>query len=123
MMAMPPLGVCLPARWTRTIDGDTIELTLRTTQTVKVRLVNCDAPEAGTIAGDAATARLRQVQNRVDGELVRLWIPLPNDKDGNGVVDLDELFRAVLSFERVVGRVFVGTGVDLSDVVVGRRTI
>ena len=73
------------------IDGDTIDV-----QGVRVRLWGIDAPEAGTVAGDAATAFLRDL---MDGETVSC-----RDTGGR-------------SYRRIVAQCFIGD-LDIADALV-----
>ena len=57
-----------PARVTRVIDGDTIEVSFGT-QTIIIRLANIDTPESNTISGSAATHYLRSL---IEGQLVEI---------------------------------------------------
>lgn len=54
---IPPAGETVPAQVVDVIDGDTIELD----DGRRVRLIGINAPEAGTIEGDAATEILTEV--------------------------------------------------------------
>lgn len=75
----------------RVIDGDTIDV-----QGVRVRLWGIDAPEAGTVAGDAATAFLRAL---TDGETVSC-----RDTGGR-------------SYRRIVAQCFIGD-LDIADALI-----
>jgi len=113
-MIAPPLGICLPVQWIRAIDADTIEVKLRTGQHAKIRLKDVDAPELNTSEGKIARDYVNSIWLSHEEQDVRLWLPLPEDTDKSGVIDIHEIIRDVLSFERCVGRIFV-SGIDVAD--------
>jgi len=96
----PDPGWTTPANVTRVIDGDTIEIEIR--RTMRVRLIDCWAPERNTSEGPAATANLRRL---VGNGNVTLFVPL---KSG----DVSELF----TFGRILGHVWPeGSNRSLSE--------
>ena len=106
-MTLPPYGICLPCTWVRNRDGDTICVRLRTGQECAVRLIDCWAPERGTPDGERAAAHLNDLMDHND-QPVSLFVPLAKDTDKDGIVSVTELIKS-LSFDRLVGRVFIGT--------------
>lgn len=58
-------GYTYAATVTAVVDGDTLDVSLdlgfRLTQGTRVRVLHVDCPEHGTPAGDAATARVREL--------------------------------------------------------------
>ena len=107
-MLAPEPAVCYPARVFRVIDGDTVEVWLKLL--ADVRLLDCWAPERGTIEGEAARSYLKTY---LEGEDVLLWVPI------HDTLELSKLF----TFGRVLGRIFV-EGRDVSEqmVAVGHAT-
>ncbi len=89
----PQPQLVLPGRVVRVVDGDTldVEVTLR----VRVRLLDCWAPEVRTEQGKKAAQRMRELVK--DGKC-RLVVPLPADGE----------LRRCFTFGRVLGRVYCG---------------
>ena len=109
-------GLCVPCEWVRNRDGDTVEVRLRTGQVVAVRLQDCWVAELNTKEGEKAKAFLDDLLSQWDSA-IRLGVPLPHDTDNDGVVDVTELLKQVVSFDRVVGRLWLGSE-DLSEYLV-----
>lgn len=110
----PEPGWTTQARVERVIDGDTIEVTV--TRSFTIRLLDCWAPETHTRdkrekqRGLAAKEHLETLLSR--GEVV---IHVPSQCDG----DLSALF----TFGRVLGRVFNRSGdVSMQMVAAGHAT-
>ena len=106
-MNLPPKGICVSVAWERCRDGDTVEVRLRTGQTVAVRLKGIDCPERRTPEGHAAKQFVDSLLERND-EPLTLWLPPLSDTDGDGVLDVKEAL-AQMTFDRVPGVLFVGT--------------
>ena len=106
-MILPPKGICVSVEWERCRDGDTVEVRLRTGQTVAVRLMGIDCPERHTPEGRAAKEFLDSLLERNDDPLT-LWLPPLKDTDGDGVLDVKDVLGQ-MSFDRVPGVLFVGT--------------
>jgi len=115
-MNLPPEGLCVPCTYDYARDGDTIVVVLRTGQTCAVRLIDCWAPERRTKEGRAAK---RFVEEWMDNTAMPLhaWFPLPGT-GSDGRVDITDLLKS-LTFDRVPGRLFVGTR-DMSEELVLR---
>jgi len=103
--APPDLGVTLPGRVVNVVDGDTLDVAV--TMVVRVRLLDCWAPESRTKdaaekqRGLAAKAALKAL---ADGKPCRVSIPLTGD------------LKQSLTLERVLARVWIdGDKVDLSE--------
>ncbi|MEM6692824.1 MAG: hypothetical protein AAF664_25575 [Planctomycetota bacterium] len=101
----PETGVCVAGRVSRVIDGDTVEVTL--TRRVKVRLVDCWAPE---VRGDEKVAgeesRLFPMKLLPEGQPVKV------DIDTNGAHGLSD----VMTFDRVLAEMWVeGDDSSISD--------
>ena len=107
----PPLGLTTQAEVARVIDGDTLEV--RITRTVHVRLLDCWAPETRTTdeiekaAGLKAKARVVELLDKTGS---RVTVLLAGSEDG----DLGD----VLTMGRVLGRVWLADGRELSEVLV-----
>ena len=99
----PPIGWTTQCRIVRVVDGDTLDVEV--TKKLRVRLLDCWAPETRTTdatekeRGLDSAAHLR---NAVLGKIATLHIPGDTD------------FSDTLSFSRLLGRVYVGN-VDLSE--------
>lgn len=107
----PPLGVCLPVRAHSVRDGDTVVVLLGERQ-LAVRLKDCWAPERNRPGGHDATMFVHDVLTKADEGDLRLWIPL-----GGEIKDWDAF--NIISFDRLVAHVFVGSQ-TLSEMVVKR---
>lgn len=88
----PPLGVTTRAHVTRILDGDTVELELRLP--IRVRLLDCWAPELRTLEGPAAKEALAKLLP-VGSKVV---LHVPTDKARN--------LADVLTFGRVLGHIW-----------------
>lgn len=109
----PPTGWTTDARVLSVYDGDTLELEVR--RVVRVRLLDCWAPEirGGTEESKAAARASRDhLRQLVASGKVRLHVPTRSDR-------VDELF----SFGRVLGYVWAGeTNVSEAQVEAGHAT-
>jgi hypothetical protein len=103
----PPHGLALPVKLKRVIDGDTIEVLLPSGRAAHIRIEGYDAAEMNQLEGRAAKHDLETLLEVNAGLGLTAFIPLPEDKDKNGTLDMDELFRA-LSFERIRAWLFAG---------------
>lgn len=112
-MNLPPPGICLPARWVRTIDGDTIVVDLAG-RTVHVRLLDCWAAELELTAGRDAKHALDELLEETADQPLHVWFPPPRDTSGDGILSVTELLRSMTSFGRFLGRVWAGS-IDISD--------
>lgn len=89
----PPPALTLPCTVTRVIDGDTVEVEVKLR--VRVRLIDCWAPELRENGGQAAKAHLEQTL--AGSRSQTLSVPLNTENLG-----------AAMSFERVVGHLWAG---------------
>lgn len=106
----PEFGLCLPCRVRRCRDADTIEVSLPGSDRVwAIRLEGIDAPELRTAAGKAAKAWVEAVLDEAADDLA-VWIPAPKDAT--------RLLKGLLTFDRIVGDVWVGTERRLSRMLV-----
>ena len=94
----PPAGWTTQATVTRVLDGDTLEVEI--TRKLKVRLLDCWAPEKREAAGPASTANLKRLIG--DGEIT-LMIPVRSSK-----------VEDVWTFGRVLGYVWSKADADWS---------
>jgi endonuclease YncB( thermonuclease family) len=102
---LPPYGLCVPVHYVRCRDADTIEVSFRGSHRVyAVRLRGVDAPELDTPEGRDATQYAVALLESADQ--VSLFLPLPDDPI--------HLLRS-LSFDRLVGDIFVRTDCCLAD--------
>jgi len=97
--ACPSPQLAVPCRVTHVVDGDTVDVELALT--LRVRLLDCWAPELSDLAGLTSKKAL---QKRVEGQEATLQVPIGDD----GVL------RDIFSFGRVLGRLWV-TGQDVSQ--------
>ena len=107
-MSAPPLGLCARAIVDRVIDGDTLDVLV--TIPVRVRLLNCWAPEIrGEERPEGLVAKALLEQMAPVGSRVHVQIP-------SGDV---EALPGVFSFGRVLGEVWrVGDDESLSELMV-----
>lgn len=102
MGSPPPLGICLPVKYSRVRDGDTPEFVLRTGQRIAVRMIDVFAPELSEAGGEEASARLAAILSEaVD---LRIFIPLAS-AGRDGLLDVIDVLRAV-TFDRVPAHVY-----------------
>jgi len=92
----PPPGVALPCRVTHVVDGDTLDVDV--TIRIRVRLLDCWAPESNEPGGAESMAHLEQI---AAGKKAVLFVPWA------------EHSKDMFSFGRALGRVWVGK-IDLS---------
>lgn len=90
------------------IDGDTLEAVLPSSRSCKIRIEGFDAPEAPTPQGRDAKHALESLLEAQAHLPLTAFLFLPEDKDEDGILDLDELM-AVLSFERIRAYLFAGS--------------
>lgn len=106
-MNLPPKGICVDCKWEKARDGDTVELRLRTGQTIAVRLLGINCPEKNTQEGQDAKHFLESLLEENDNPL-SLWLPPLKDTDGDGILDVKEILSQ-MTFDRVPGVLFIGT--------------
>ena len=111
-MKPPQTGWTTPAEIVRVIDGDT--LVVRVSRELHVRLLDCWAPESRTTDLEEKHRGLKSkefLQKLIDDAGVqdaRLFVPT------NGEQDLS----SVLTLGRVLGKVWLANGTDLSETMV-----
>jgi len=107
-MPCPMPGLTIPVEVVRVIDADTVIVrSLRSRREYRVRLRDFDAPELDTDAGAAAREWLvGYLDDHAHAEKL-MHVELPEDTDGNGTIDLDEVIQQALSFERVRAQLYV----------------
>ena len=104
----PRVGICLPVRYSRCRDGDTIEVTLPYSALVHaIRLVDCWCPEMGEPGGIEAKEFAESVLS--NAEDLRAFFVIPQ-----GTTSLSKLF----SFGRVVGELWVSETQTLNDMLI-----
>jgi endonuclease YncB( thermonuclease family) len=96
-------AIQLPTTVKRIIDGDTVEVEIQLR--AHVRLLDCWAPERNCIDGKRATEALQELALHEPGTLHIPYVP------GAGIGQL-------FSFERLLGRVVLNDGTDLSEAMV-----
>jgi len=110
-MRQPPYGYCIPVKYIRYRDGDTVIVQLRTGQDTAIRLDGIDTPERGEEGYQKANDLVNELLETADE--IALWIPLPGaGKDGK--LDVIDILHAS-SFDRIPGRLFAD-GLDVSEV-------
>ncbi len=110
---VPEAGWTTPAEITRVIDGDTVEVAV--TRRIRVRLLDCWAPElrrGDPLQRAAGEAAKRALQSLLGADSGRVLLQIPS---GEGQ-QLSEVF----SFGRVLGRLFLGDGREVSQLLVDR---
>jgi len=119
-MPCPIPGLTIPVDVVRVIDADTLIVRSRLSgREITVRLAGCDAPEKNTAAGREATQFVEEYLDAKGTMQTLLHVAWPEDRDGNGAIDTDELLRQLCSFERVVGSIWVG-GYSLAETLMVR---
>lgn len=93
----------VPATVKRIIDGDTVEVEI--TIKAHVRLLDCWAAERNCNEGKRAATALRELALHEPGTLRIPYVP------GGGIGQL-------FSFERLLGRVVLNDGTDLSEAMI-----
>ena len=104
----PPLGWTTKAEVVRVVDGDTIDVEVR--RTVRIRLLECWAPETRTrdaVEKRRGLAAKDHLKDLIGSKAVTLHVPT----DGSGDV------AKILTLNRVLGRVYI-EGVDVSAAMV-----
>lgn len=92
-------GVCLDAKISRVLDGDTVEVTI--CMPLRIRLLGVDVAEKNTELGQAGKKFVEQFT----GEVCKIYVPL-NSKN---ILDATQLGR-------VLGQIWIN-GKNLSDLV------
>jgi len=101
-------GLHLSCKFLRARDGDTIEVQIFSGLTWAIRLIGINCPERYTDEGKAATAFVVEILEEAAGEL-SVWIPAPKHAEN---------LLKNLTFDRVLGHVFVGSDSCLADMIV-----
>lgn len=105
-MNLPPYGLCVPCVYRRCRDGDTVEVSRRgSSRHWAIRLIGCSSPELHEPGGAEAKAFAEELLEQADQ--ISVFVPLPEEADG--------LLRSVLSFDRLLGVVFVDSDTTLSE--------
>lgn len=94
----PPVGWTTLATVTNIVDGDTIDIEIR--RTLRIRLLDCWAPERNEPGGTESTEHLRSL---LEDPEVTVWVPV----DSRRVSD-------VWTFSRVLGHVWSKADADKS---------
>ena len=121
-MKRPPVGLCVPCRVVRVIDGDTVEIVAVTGLTWRVRLLDCwchetnRGPERLRAKGAAAKAFAQECVD--EARVCHVWVPSGEDLEelvakGKSVNPLD-----LATFNRVLGHLFVSDEATLSELMV-----
>lgn len=114
-MQLPPYGICLPCeRFVRARDGDTVEVCVRRGGMLwAVRMLDCWCSDNRRSPVYHEAKRVAEDEGREAMDEGRLSVFVP-------VKSLPENLLGGLSFDRVLGHVFVGTDTTLADVLVRR---
>lgn len=103
----PPFGVTFAGKVVRVVDGDTIDVEVR--KVVRVRLLDCWAPETRTTDAEEKALGLAAKATMVDlsdGKRVKVFVP----------TDPDAKLGDAFSFGRALGHVWVdGDNKSLSE--------
>lgn len=118
-MQEPPKGITTDCKVVRVIDGDTVDVAI--TRTIRVRLLDCWAPETRTrdpvekVKGYESKKYLHNLLRHVfyndlaSRKQKKVTLFIPADEEG----ELKDNF----TFSRVLGRLFVG-GEDVSELMI-----
>ena len=116
-MQRPEPGLTVPVTLIEVYDADTLVIKFRTGETIRVRLIGCNAPEIKTIAGMRAK---HYVEGLLKDEELWVHIPLARDTNDDEHISLTEIMRQLFSFDRSMARVWIGTclSTDLSEILI-----
>lgn len=104
----PRAGLCIPVRYLRCRDGDTIEVALPKSDYVwAIRLVDCWCPELRDKGGEEARAYAQSVLE--DCEDLHLFVPLEPGAN---------ILKTLTTFDRLVGELWVSQTTTLNDMLV-----
>lgn len=115
MTTAPEPSWTTPATCTRVIDGDTIEVEV--TRKIRVRLLDCWAPETRTKDLKEKAKGLKSKQDLADWiEGKPVLVQIPTDSGGE--------LNSIMTMGRVLGRVWTADGMDVaeSQVAMGHAT-
>lgn len=105
----PPVGICIPVRYRRCRDGDTVEVSLPKSDYIyAVRLADCWCAELHDEGGRDAKDFAESVLE--DCESLHLFVPL----DGVNT----NVLAALATFDRVVGELWVSQTKTLNGMLV-----
>ena len=105
----PPIGLHIPVRYSRCRDGDTVEVSTRHSVRVwAIRLLDCWCAESNTEEGRGAKEFAESVLENCED--LTLFVPL-TDVGPN-------LLRDLLSFDRMLGVLWVSETQTLNDMLV-----
>ena len=91
-------------------DGDTIVVRVNGSAfTWAVRLIDCWCPELRAPKGYAAKKYVEEILQQIDPSELRLFIPAPSSAN---------LLRELLSFDRVLGHIFISPTQSLNELLV-----
>ena len=100
-MSKPECGWCTKGKVVRVIDGDTLDIEI--SRVIRIRLLSIDTPELNTVEGKEAAAFVKDLLEKQED--ITLFIPSQQDLH----------LTHVLTLNRVLGRIFLDDGSDLSD--------
>lgn len=121
-MNRPPVGLCIPCRSVKAIDGDTVEIVAVTGLHWRVRLLDCWCHELRSggeeLRAQGRAARDFAQQSIDEARVCHVWIP--------GGEEIEQIVAAggsvnpleLTTFSRILGHVFVSDEATLSDLVV-----
>lgn len=105
----PPAGLCLPVRYIRCRDGDTVEVSLpRSMYIHSIRLLDCWCPELKEPGGSEAKEFSESVLQDCDN--LHVFIPI----DSPGV----NILKSLASFDRILGILWVSQTQTLNDLLI-----
>lgn len=106
---MTPIpGITIPVTPLRVVDGDTIVVNSKISdREIKIRLSDCSLAELSTSEGRAAKEWIEKLFAESKDLEVLCHIDWPEDRDGNGTLDTDELIAALFSFQRTLAVLYI----------------
>jgi endonuclease YncB( thermonuclease family) len=113
-MNLPPYGLCLPCTFVRARDGDTVEVRLRDAGfTWAVRMLDCWVTDNRESPLWRAAKDLveREAQEASDEGRLAVFLPIFN---------LPANPLSALTFDRVLGHVFISSDTTLAELLVRR---
>lgn len=121
-MIRPAVGLCVPCRVVKVIDGDTVEIVAVTGLHWRIRLLDCwchetnRGPDMRRAKGRAAKEFAQQAID--DARSCHLWIPSGEDVERLVAAGAEANPLDLFTFNRLLGHVFVDDETTLSELMV-----
>lgn len=114
-MKLPPFGLCLPCSLVRVRDGDTVEVRLREGGLIwAVRHLECWCTDNKASPLYAAAKELAEKSCGEASDAGTMAVFVPMDELPKN------LLAGVVSFDRILGKIFLSTETTLGDLLIRR---